>query len=416
MKKNKIFLFIISLIAASALWIYVVTVVNPEGERSISGIPVTFSGEDVLREDQSLVITSGKDITITAQFHGKNADLNKLLQQQDEIYAVVDVTRIRTAKNYSLSYDIKLPSSVQDAGISVSSRSPSAVSFTVQKQVTLPVQIVGDYSGVSVSDGYLLEKTSFDFDVVQVTGPEDVVNTIESARVVVTRSNLNKTVTDTVPVVLCDKNGDPVDTTNLTTDIDSVDVTLSVVKYKDVALEVEIIDGGGATSKDTKVEIDPATITLSGDASVLDAINKITLGTIDLAEVADNTVTLPFDIVIPNDTKNVSGVEQAKVTLNIRNKATAVIRATNIAFIHEPEGLEATSVTKQVQVTVRASAADIAKITSNNLRVVADLADYSIPGTNTVPVQIYIDGYPDAGYIGEYTIVVSLTEKTEENK
>lgn len=416
MKKNKIFLFIISLIAASVLWIYVVTVVNPEGTRSISGIPVTFSGEEVLREDQNLVITDGKTTTVTVEFQGKNADLNRLLQQQSEITAVVDVTRIRTAKNYTMSYDIRLPTSVQDSGITVVSRSPSSVSFTIQKRITVPVEVVADYSGVTVADGYLLERTSLDFDTVQVTGPESIVSSIASARVTVSRSNLDKSVTDTVPFVLYDQSGTPIDTTNVTTDVDSIDVTLTVVKYKDVTLEVEIIDGGGATSKDTKIEIDPPSITLSGDATVLDGINKITLGTIDLADIESNTRTIPFDIVIPNDTKNVSGVDQANVTVTIRNKSTAVIRATNIAFMHVPDGLEATSVTKQVQVTIRASTADIQKITANNIRVVADLADYSMPGTNTVPVTIYIDGYPDAGYIGEYTIVVSLAEKTADSE
>ena len=405
MKKNKILLLIISFIAASVLWVYVVTVVNPEGTRSISGIPVTFSGEDVLREDQNLIITEGKTTTVTVDFQGRNADLNKLLKQQSEITAVVDVTRIRTAKNYNMTYDIKLPTSVQDSGITVVSRSPSSVSFAIERRVTLPVEVVADYSGVTVADGYLLEKTSLDFDTVQVTGPESIVSSIASARLAVTR---------TVPFVLCDAKGKPVDTTNLTTDVDSIDVTLTVVKYKDVTLEVEIIDGGGATSKDTKIEIDPPTITLSGDATVLDGINKITLGSIDLADIEASTRTIPFDIVIPNDTKNVSGVDQANVTVTIRNKATAVIRATNITFIHVPEGLEPTSVTKQVQVTIRAATSEIQKITANNIRVVADLADFSLPGTNTVPVTIYIDGYPDAGYIGDYTIVVSLAEKTDD--
>lgn len=414
MKKNKILLLIISFIAASVLWVYVVTVVNPEGTRSISGIPVTFSGEDVLREDQNLIITEGKTTTVTVDFQGRNADLNKLIKQQSEITAVVDVTRIRTAKNYNMAYDIKLPTSVQDSGITVVSRSPSSVSFAIERRVTLPVEVVADYSGVTVADGYLLEKTSLDFDTVQVTGPESIVSSIASARLAVTRTNLDKSVTDTVPFVLCDAKGTPVDTTNLTTDVDSIDVTLTVVKYKDVTLEVEIIDGGGATSKDTKIEIDPPTITLSGDATVLDGINKITLGSIDLADIEASTRTIPFDIVIPNDTKNVSGVDQANVTVTIRNKATAVIRATNITFIHVPEGLEPTSVTKQVQVTIRAATSEIQKITANNIRVVADLADFSLPGTNTVPVTIYIDGYPDAGYIGDYTIVVSLAEKTDD--
>ena len=52
MKKSKLITMAISLFAAICLWIYVVTVVNPDGSTTISNIPVTFSGADVLREDE----------------------------------------------------------------------------------------------------------------------------------------------------------------------------------------------------------------------------------------------------------------------------------------------------------------------------------------------------------------------------
>ena len=87
MKKNKIFLLIISLMAASILWIYVVTVVNPEGNRTITGIPVVFSGEDVLREDQSLIITGGRTATVTAEFHGKNG-LRQIEKEKEKCCSV----------------------------------------------------------------------------------------------------------------------------------------------------------------------------------------------------------------------------------------------------------------------------------------------------------------------------------------
>ena len=64
MKKSKLITMIISLLAAFLLWVYVVTIVNPEGEITLSDIPVSFSGEEVLREDQGFVITEGKDIEI----------------------------------------------------------------------------------------------------------------------------------------------------------------------------------------------------------------------------------------------------------------------------------------------------------------------------------------------------------------
>ena len=190
---------------------------------------------------------------------------------------------------------------------------------------------------------------------------------------------------------------------------------MNVVKHKSVPLDVEFIDGGGATSKDVSYEIDPSSITISGDSTVLDALNKIVLGNIDLASIKNSTEVLPFSIVIPDGAKNVSGEEQATVTIRIKNKETAVIRATNIAFINTPDGYTPNSVTQLVQVTVRASASDITKISSSSLRVVADMSDCTQAGTYQVPVTIYIDGYPDAGVIGEYSIAVTLT-KTESSE
>lgn len=418
-KKNKLFALIVSLVAAVALWLYVVTVVNPDGVRVISGIPVTFSGQEVLREDQSLLITDGDEQTVSATFYGKNADLNKLLQSQDELSAVVDVTKVRTDKTYSMNYDIQLPNGIQESAITVSDRTPNKISFTVQKLVRRAVEVTGDFSGVSIAEGYMLEKSSFDYETVLVEGPESVVNTIASAQVSMNRSNLEKSVTESVAFTLIDQDGKPVDTSDLSTDIEEIEVKLSVVKYRDVPLDIELIDGGGATSKDVKYTIEPSNITLSGDATVLDGINKIVLGTVDLADMLSNKDVISLPIIIPNDAKNVTGVEEASVTVEIRNKQTAVLRIekSSFAFINLPEGLEATPVTQQLQVTIRASEKEIAKITTSNIRVVADMTNYTAVGTHTVDeVTVYIDGYPDAGVAGAYSIVVSLAEPSEEEE
>lgn len=417
-KKSKLISLAVSLIAAVALWIYVVTIVNPDGERVISDIPVVFSGEEVLREDQGLLITDSGDLTISATFSGKNADLNKLLQNQDELSAVVDVTKVRSDRTYSMTYDIQLPNSVQGSAITVTDRTPQRVSFTVQKLIRKPVEIQGDFSEVRIADGYMLEKTSFDYDTVLVEGPESIVNTIDRALVTMTRSNLEKTVTESVAYTLVDKDGNEVDTSDLTMDIDLVEVTLSVVKYTDVSLDIDLIDGGGATSSDVKYTIEPSKITLSGDSTVLDGINRIVLGTIDLADMLTNKDSFTMPIIIPNNAKNVTGVEEATVTVEIRNKKTAVVRIdkANFAFINPPEGLEITPVTQQLQVTIRASEADIEKITGGNIRVVADMSNYTSAGTHTVnEVTVYIDGYSDAGVVGEYSIVVSLAAPEEDN-
>ena len=83
MKKSKLITMAISLLAAICLWIYVVTVVNPEGTTTISNIPVTFSGAEVLREDQGLVLSGDYQDMVTVSFTGKNSDMKKLEQNKD---------------------------------------------------------------------------------------------------------------------------------------------------------------------------------------------------------------------------------------------------------------------------------------------------------------------------------------------
>lgn len=42
--KSKLFSLIVSVLAAMCLWVYVMTVVNPDVDLTIGNIPVTFSG------------------------------------------------------------------------------------------------------------------------------------------------------------------------------------------------------------------------------------------------------------------------------------------------------------------------------------------------------------------------------------
>ncbi len=410
MKDSKIITFVISLVAAICLWIFVVTVVNPDGETTISDIPIVFSGEEVLQEDQNLIIADGRDASVSVQFSGKNTELKKLLQARSEIAAVVDVTNVRSAKEYTLSYDISLPSGVSESQVTISDRRPARVTFSVERLVTRQIPVKGDFSGLEIADGYMLESTSFDFDTVTVKGPEQEVAVIETALVTVSRTNLNRSFVQDVPYTLVDADGNAVDMSNLTTDTDTLELTASVVMYKEVPLDVTFISGGGATESDVTYTIAPETITLSGDATILDSVNKIGLGNIDLS-TTPNSKDFLMGILLPDGVKNVSGEEEALVSVRIKNRETAVVRATNITFINTDDRLDYSSVTQLIQVTVRAGAAEIEKISTNNLRVVADMADFTQVGKVNVPVEIYVDGYADAGVVGEYSVVVSITEK-----
>ena len=407
---------IVSVLAAMCLWVYVMTVVNPDVDLVIGNIPVTFSGAEVLQEDHGLVITGDYQEFVSVHFYGKNADLKTLDQHKDEIKAVVDVSKVRSTKEYTMTYDITLPSAVSASSITRADKTPTSITFTVERQIRKSVEVKGDFSNVRIAEGFMLDSTSFDYDSITVEGPESIVGTIDCAQVTLDRSNVDKTITETVSYVLLDKDGNQVDTSGLTLSADAVEVTMKIVKYKVVPLEVEFIDGGGAKAEtDVTYTADIQAVTLSGDVTVLDGLNSIQLEPIDLSTLSSNDETITRTILIPNDVKNVSGQEEVSIHVIIHGKQIKTLRTTNIVFIGvNEEKFKATSLSQQVQVTIRADASDAQKILAGNIRIVADMSGYTQEGTYQVPVSVYVDGYDSAGAIGQYSIAANLAPATAE--
>ena len=410
--KSKLFSLIISVLAAMCLWVYVMTVVNPDVDLTIGNIPVTFSGAEVLREDHGLVITGDYQEFVSVHFYGKNADLKTLDQHKDEIKAVIDVSKVRSTKDYTMSYDITLPSAVSASSITKMDKSPASITFTVERQIRKPVEVRGDFSNVKIAEGYMLDSTSFDFDSITIEGPESVVNTVDHAAITIERSNVDKTITESVPITLLDKDGAQVDPTQLTLSSDTIEVTMKIVKYKVVPIEVQFTEGGGAKLSDLDWDYEPKAITLSGDSTVLDGLNSIQLEPIDLSTLPSNDETVERAILIPNEAKNVSGEETVSVRITIKGKQIKTLRTTNI----DEEKFKATSLSQQVQVTIRADAADASRISANSIRIVADMSGYTQEGTYQVPVTVYVDGFDSAGAIGQYSIAATLAAADEPDK
>jgi hypothetical protein len=188
-----------------------------------------------------------------------------------------------------------------------------------------------------------------------------------------------------------------------------VSVTLNVLTIKEVPLSVTLVDGGGATSEDAVVTVEPSTVSLSGAAEVMNGINKLVLGTIDLSTV-DASYSQTYTIILPNDTEILSGVKEAKVTVEIKGLSTKKLTVTNFVCDGVTSGYEAEVITESLEVTVRAKQEILDKIKADNLRAVADLTDIGeTVGVFSPAVKVFIDGFPSAGVVGPYKISVSLS-------
>lgn len=410
--QNKLTAMILYLVAAVSLWLYVVTVENPVGSMTIYDIPVTFSGSDVIQEDSSLIITTGSDSSVTLVIQGKRSAIQKV--DADNLAVTVDVSRIKTVGDYEMAYTVQFPTEVEDEDISITDRTPSHVNFTVEKQVTKVLEVRGVLDG-EIAEGYMAEPMTFDYEEITISGPEAVINLVSYAQVVLPRTNLEKSVTTTLPYTLMDAEGNAASSDEIYAEITEIEVTQTVSKIKEVPLVVEFIAGGGATEKNVTTTIEPSVVTVSGDATIVEGINQIVLDNIDLSDINGNTV-MEFPITIPNDMKNISGEEIATVTLKIHGLETATIPVSTVDFINVPPEYTATAVTQALAINLRAATEDIDNIAEKNIRIVADLSQWTTEGIYTVPVTVFIDGFETAGVLGDYTVVVALDKESEEDQ
>ena len=404
-------LIIISCLASIILWLYVESVENIDADRTISGIPLNYLGEADILADRQLIVMNKDAQTVDLTIYGKRRDVYAI--NREDINVSVDLTDIRSTGTVDRVYDVSFGGSVNSQDIYILDKSPAYVTVEIDRMSSRQIEVRSE-SNITVAENYMAEPLVFDPAQITVSGPEELISRIDHAHVVVERENLSRTVTSSLGYTLVDEEGAEVDMTNLSVSTERVDVTIPIVMYKDVVLTAELIEGGGATTADAVVKIEPASITLSGDAELLSGLNQISLTSVDLASF-DESMSGTYSIPIPNGLTNLSGTTEASVNVSLKNLAIKRIVASNIEFINVSEGYEATKVTQYLDVRVRGPQAIVDLINAYNIRIVGDLSQYGqAAGRYAVEAKVYIDGYSDAGVVGEYTVVVSLEEKSEE--
>ena len=410
---SRIFWMILSLFAASLLWMYVTTTEGVEVQKTLTGVKIEFLGADAMRASSDLIVTEQDRTTVNLTLSGTRRVLSKLTNSN--VTATVNLNNVTADGRYSVSYDIAFPAGVNANEVTVVHTSSDVVNFYVDKLARKTVEVKGAFTG-NTAEGYLADESMvFDPLVVAISGPKTVISKVDHAFVAITREEVDRTLSYSTTYSLVDANNNPVEDSSIQRETEEVTVTLNVLSTKEVPLDVTIIDGGGATrDANTRIEITPSSIMLAGDAAAIDSTTKLILGTINLSTFATD-FSATYTIIPPNGTENMTGVTEATVTVSITGVATKSfsVNPDNIICINVPDGYDAENITQALNVTVRAPQEVLDRISEVNLRAVADLSNLgtNASGVFTPTVEIKIDGFPEAGCVGEYKIYITLKEK-----
>lgn len=405
--KDKLLPALLSLGVAILLWLYVITVVSPNSDNHYYNIPVNIQGEAVLN-DRGLMITSGELPTVSLHLEGNRSDLNKI--NSSNISIGVDVSGIGEPGTYALS--LTAPNFLTDVpnnAITVLSKNPGTVTVQVDRRLRKPVPVEIYYSGALPED-FMADKENriLDFENVTVIGPQAVIDQIAMARIDVDLEGREESLSQSYQYTLCNADGEPVDAGMVVTDVETVNLTLKIVRVKEVALTVSVLYGGGATVETAKVVVEPGTILVSGSDALLENLTEVELGQIDLQSMPADEIRI-FPIKLPEGITNETGMTEAKVNVTFPELGLKEITVRNIQAVNIPQGMEVQLITRQLELTMRGPKHLIDSITEENITVTVDFSQEQI-GTASVKavITVNVDG---VGAVGTYKVTATVKAK-----
>lgn len=409
MMKSKLTSILLSLVIAFGLWLYVVTNVSQEADYTIYNVPVVMEGEALLNE-RNLMITavSADDVDLTLS--GNRSDLAKV--NNGNIVLKVNLTEINEpTEKKALLYTPVYPSDVASNTLKIESGHPSNIYVTVEarRNKEVPVEVV--WIG-STPDGFMSdrENKTLDYAFVNVVGPASVADQIQKAVIEVDLGEQRESISQDYRYTLCDGEGNPVDAELITTNVESIHLDVKIHQVKEVKLVADVVYGGGATQKNTTVSIEPEVIRVAGGGAVLEELGgQINLGKIDLSTIEKSQeLTIPFSL--PEGITNLSNITEAKVDVRFTGLLVKEFEVENIEAVNVPEGLEADIMEKKLTVVLRGPAADLMKITGEDITVRADFAN-AVAGTSTFKATVHFsEAFAAVGAIRSYSVTANIVQ------
>lgn len=412
---SKVFWLVLSFLISLSVWVYVTSVETVQSTKVFRNVRVEIVGEETLLSTRDMVITDVDTNTVTVEIRGPRRVVNAL--DSEDLVAEVDVSKLGQAAYTSLNYTIVYPSGTDKRSLTVVSRSRDTINFMVSKLTTKQIPVQGGFEG-KVGNGYA-ETPIFEPSVITVTGPEAYLRNIHHAYVTF---GADQTVDNTYSVEtgfeLQDANNEICPTAEISYEPLTIQATLPILALKEVPLNVGLLEGGGASEANTKVNIEPKYITLAGDSAILSEINQIFLDTIDLGEFLSD-YTASYSIPIPNGVRNITGATEATVNLQIVGLETKTFYISNFTWIGLDEMYEALPISSSIPVVLRGRASTLNLITTDNIRAEVDLSSLSGKvGNYVLPVKVTIPNYSTVGPISvngepDYTVAVTIERKSD---
>lgn len=248
---------------------------------------------------------------------------------------------------------------------------------------------------------------------VNVTGPDAEIAKIARCVVDVSLEELTKTESLKGQILLYDKDGNRIETEELTLDQTEAEVTIPVLRSMKLPVTVEFLNvPEGFPLDEMPYKLSSETITVAGPVDQVERTTELVAGYIDFKELGLDSAYL-FDVELPDSFINVENVEQVSVEFDTSQMEEKVFNLAELRIVNQPVDFDVTVLTKRIgNVTVVGPSDILEGMIAGDLVAQVDLSDRELTeGQSSFPVSVYA---PTKGLVwarGNYSAILVLKEK-----
>ncbi|MBE6788236.1 MAG: hypothetical protein E7539_01060 [Ruminococcaceae bacterium] len=407
---NKTFCKIFSIIGAIVIWSSVTLALKTDSQKTIRNIPIDFSVDGTAVAALGLSTFDHSDDVVSIKVSGNRGSLNSV--SKDDFSVTLSVGRVTTAGKHTIHVDVSLKEQI--GNLAIEDYSPKSIQVTFDKPASKTIPVSTDISNISAGADFMIDKGYPSVQEITVSGPESVVNTVSSciAKVDTKKKDLKQSITfPAIPIVLYDENSNIVSNPNITLDKDSVDISVPVLKIKELPIAAHFInkpanfnDASFAyTLSATKIEV-------AGPAETIDTMSQIDIRYVDLKNAKPGDV-VTLNVELPSGFINVSNISTVDVTVPSNNMQEKSFTVNQFKLIGTPENKKATLSTKRLNNVVLVGDRNIINnITAQDIVIEVDLSNITTNGTVTVPATITVPSQQGVFWAyGNYEVVIRIS-------
>ncbi len=401
---NNLGLKILSAVFAVIVWLVIVNTADPDKSATFS-VPVQVVNAEYLTDAGMTYEVHENSETISFTVTGKRSIVEVLTT--DDFRAVANMANIDdsmtmvpitlTATRYSSQLDI----SVRDSYLLVD----------VENLVTKDVEIAAITQGDPAEDCFV-DSVEISPKKLSITGPESVVDSVDTARIVVDTTGAAGTLLTNEEITLVDENGEEVSQDRLTLGAKEVVAVTTVYMSKTIPVTYEVTGTPAEGYVYTGFDCDTDSVTVAGDPEVVADLDGIDVTSFLLSvEGAEGDIVadiylpalLPDDVEIPDE-----DMQTAVVVMNVEAEVTEALEVPvrRLTINGLGEGLVCTveSENDTFIVNVTGLEEDIAAI---NVNGISGSIDVSGLGVGSYVLQVDLNGKYGSSCQSEVTVTIS---------